>query len=110
MDEGKVASYLLNAAHPGNGGKARFFRELGYESSDSGALLDALLRHAVTGAVTKQTESVYGVKFEVRGPLEPNQKVVPPRELCSVWIVEPDSDVPRLVTAYPFRSRRGSDA
>ena len=38
VDERKVAAYLLNAAHPDNGGKSRFFDELGYKPSDSAKL------------------------------------------------------------------------
>lgn len=34
VDRGKVLDYLLNEAHPDNGGKARFFVLLGFSRDD----------------------------------------------------------------------------
>ena len=34
IERGKIADYLLNPAHPDNGGKARFFGELGFQRTE----------------------------------------------------------------------------
>lgn len=47
----KVADYLLNAAHPDNGGKASFFEALGFALDEPSRLAAALLLVAQTGDV-----------------------------------------------------------
>jgi hypothetical protein len=42
IDRGKVVDYLLNDAHPDNGGKARFFALLGLSREDPDRLAQAL--------------------------------------------------------------------
>ena len=34
VEQEKVTDYLLNAAHPDNGGKAAFFQRLGFHEGD----------------------------------------------------------------------------
>ncbi|MCX6916908.1 MAG: hypothetical protein NT167_28375 [Verrucomicrobia bacterium] len=41
-DQDKIAHYLLNAAHPDNGGKAPFFLALGFRPDDWQSLAAAL--------------------------------------------------------------------
>jgi hypothetical protein len=40
VERGKVLDYLLNDAHPDNGGKAQFFESLGFSRADPRALDD----------------------------------------------------------------------
>ena len=42
VDRGKVVDYLLNEAHPDNGGKARFFVSLGFSRENPERLMEAL--------------------------------------------------------------------
>lgn len=95
----KVREYLLALDHPIGRAKARFFRALGVDQRAWTRLQEALQRHAVDGEAEEQTQSPYGRKFLVRGSLVgPGGAAVP---LVSVWIIVPEDDRPRLVTAYP---------
>ena len=99
VDRLKVVEYLLNAAHPDNGGKAAFFQALGFTSQRWEILAAALqsLAQAVTPVTT--TESPYGQKYVIDGEIDtPSGRRARVR---SVWIVDRDGDIPRLVTAYP---------
>jgi hypothetical protein len=51
VDRGKVVDYLLNEAHPDNGGKARFFTLLGFSRQDPEGLMQALRDVAEHGEV-----------------------------------------------------------
>jgi len=101
VDQRKVADYLLNAAHPDNGGKSKFFEGLGYVRSDPSPLVEALKSIAVVGEVVEQFESVHGQKYVVEGILMSHTEQDRSRAIRTVWIVERSTDAPRLVTAYP---------
>ena len=99
VDLGKVRDYLLNAGHPDNGGKARFFAGLGFPMGDPVRLVGALRGVALSGDVVQQAESRHGTKYVVDGLLEsPGGKLPMVR---TIWIVDSAQDLPRLVTAYP---------
>jgi hypothetical protein len=51
VDRGKVVDYLLNEAHPDNGGKARFFASCGFASDTPELLMEALRGVAEHGEV-----------------------------------------------------------
>jgi hypothetical protein len=67
IDRSKVLDYLLNEAHPDNGGKARFFALLGYSREDPERLMKALRDVAEHGEVVSSAESVHGEKYVVDG-------------------------------------------
>ncbi|MGH9204053.1 MAG: DUF6883 domain-containing protein [Vicinamibacterales bacterium] len=69
-------------------------------------LMAALLQIAASGKLVAVERSPHGEKSVVRGPIAAHTEGIPPRSLMTVWIVSSGSDVPRLVTAYPARSRR----
>ena len=98
MSPRKVTDYLLAAAHPKGGAKARFFRAFGFEGGRSELLITALFDHPIRNAVADVVEGPFGAKYIVRCALETPDG----RNPCvvSVWIVEADRR-PRLVTAYP---------
>ena len=54
VDRSKVFDYLLNEAHPDNGGKAGFFGLLGYSREDPEPLMQALRDVAEHGDVVRQ--------------------------------------------------------
>ncbi len=101
VDPRKVADYLLNAAHPDNGGKARFFEALGYAASDVARLVTALRTVAETGEAIEREESQYGEKYVVDGLLVSQTEGSRFRAVRTVWIIERGLDAPSLVTAYP---------
>ena len=99
VDLGKITEYLLNAGHPENGGKARFFGDLGFTRENPAVLVNALRALAVSGDVVHHSDSRHGHKFVVDGAIEAPQghhAIV-----RTIWIVDAGQDVPRLVTAYP---------
>ena len=101
IDRHKVVDYLLNAAHPDNGGKARFFAALGYSVDTVERLIDALRTVAATGEAVDRVESVHGEKHVVDGLLPSHTEQRPGRRVRTVWIIDRGQEAPRLVTAYP---------
>ena len=99
----KVLEYLLNAAHPDNGGKAQFFESLGFTSENPEVLASALLAVAQTGEVVEVVESTHGEKHVVDGRVSSHTEKSRGRMVRTVWIIAQGSDAPRLVTAYPGR-------
>ena len=101
VDARKVSDYLLNAAHPDNGGKAKFFEALGYVRPDTSPLVTALKSVAAAGNVVDQLESAHGQKYVVDGLLMSHTDQSRFRPVRTIWIIEGPMGAPRLVTAYP---------
>ena len=101
VERDKIADYLLNAAHPDNGGKAAFFEELGFRRSESKTLAKALQKLARQAEITKSATSPHGEKYVIVGQVEsPTGKAANVR---TIWIVDKGRDMARLVTAYPHK-------
>ena len=101
IDRSKVLDYLLNEAHPDNGGKARFFGLLGYSREDPERLVKALREVAEQGDVVSSAESGHGNKYVVDGWLSVHTQESRQWSIRTVWIIDRGEDAPRLVTAYP---------
>ena len=101
VDRTKVLDYLLNEAHPDNGGKARFFASLGFSREDPERLMKALRDVAEQGEVVSSAESVHGEKYVVDGWLSVHTQESRQWSIRTVWIIDCGKDAPRLVTAYP---------
>lgn len=100
VDRSKVLDYLLNDAHPDNGGKARFFVSLGFSREDPEHLVNAFRDLAEHGEVVHSRESVHGVKYVVDGWLPAHTEESRRKPVRTVWIIDHGGDAPRLVTAY----------
>lgn len=99
VEREKIADYLLNPAHPDNGGKAEFFTKLGFQRKEWEILATALRTLARTSDVTSHAESPHGRKYVIVGRIEsPVGKSV---AVKTIWIVDKGWAVARLVTAYP---------
>ncbi len=95
----KLTDYLLSDNHAVGKAKARFFRSHGYDLDNVPRLEQDLLSIPKYNEIGEQVTSPHGAKYVVRGNLEtPRGTVV---VVNTVWIVEPPSERPRLVTAYP---------
>ena len=95
----KLTSYLLDHAHPQNQGKAAFYEIVGFTLRNSDDLRSALLSHIVANEVVKVVNTDFCIRYVVEGSMSaPNGKKYPIR---SVWFVDNDSELPKLVTAYP---------
>jgi hypothetical protein len=103
VDQEKIVAYLLNPAHPDNGGKAGFFQMLGFKLDEWSELAKALRKLALAGEVAKTVESTHGNKYVVEGRIESSSGKTP--MVVSVWIVDRGLQAPRLVTAYPREER-----
>jgi hypothetical protein len=99
VERAKIVDYLLNPAHPDNGGKAAFFLALGYSQGNWSSLAAALCRLALTTEVAKSVETEHGIKYILDGGLETAVGKKP--VVRTIWIVDRGLDRPRLVTAYP---------
>lgn len=65
VEREKVADYLLNPAHPDNGGKARFFEALGFRRAEWRVLAGAFQTLAGKAEVAQSMKSPHGQKYVV---------------------------------------------
>ncbi len=63
VEREKITDYLLNPAHPDNGGKAPFFLSHGFRPEHRETLATAFRRLAGTTEVHKSVASAYGQKY-----------------------------------------------
>jgi hypothetical protein len=97
VDESKIVGYLLS--HSSGQGKAAFFLGFGFQPEKWMALAEALTKLARTNPVAAKVDSTYGTRYSVDGELQTPGGRRP--RVRTVWILEPDSDEPRLITAHP---------
>jgi len=91
----------MNAAHPDNSGKARFFESLGFSIEEPERLMAALRTLAANGGVVENAHSVHGEKYVVEGWLSAHTEASRQRLVRTVWIIDRGREAPRLVTVYP---------
>jgi len=93
--------YALRASlhDPEGGSKARFFSKFGFTIENWTLLAQALKDHALLDSGTLISESPFGHKYQVHGPLTCPDGRSP--LITSIWIIEKSTEKPRLVTAYP---------
>lgn len=99
VEKEKITAYLLNAAHPDNGGKATFFLSMGFTLGAWTEFAAALRALAEISEVFESLESPHGMKYILDGPIDAPTGKTP--IVRTVWIVDKGRDRPRLVTAYP---------
>jgi hypothetical protein len=104
VDEAKVVRYLLSHAHPDGASKARFFEQFGFRAHAWPVLAAALKEQARQNPVTNVVATGHGTRYSVDGVLRTPDGRNP--NIRTVWIVEPDMDGPRLITAYPLEKSR----
>lgn len=97
VDETKITGYLLS--HSNGRGKAAFFLGFGFDLEKWTALAHALTQLAQTNPVAAKVDSPYGTRYSVDGELQTPSGRRP--YVRTVWILERDSDEPRLITAHP---------
>ena len=103
IENRKLRDYLLNAEHPDNGGKAAFFAGWGFSGDDLSPLVFAIQEMVQGNPVAKAVQSNWGMKYVVDGTLASPKGVTP--SVRTIWIVEPGTTAPRLVSAYPAPER-----
>ena len=95
----KILGYLLSAMHLRGKDKARLFGALGYTSDNWLQLRADVLAVARGGEEAAVSPTSHGTKYVVDGVVV--SPIGRPVNLRTVWIVDVNSEVPRLVTAYP---------
>ena len=95
----KILHYILNPAHPDNGGKAPFFLGLGFRADDWQTLAAAFRQLAAACPVAKSVASSHGCKYVLDGRIGTPCGKTP--MVRTIWIVDAGKQTPRLVTAYP---------
>jgi hypothetical protein len=98
----KIEDYLLNPAHPDNGGKAEFFTQLGFRRNRWEVLAAALKALVENDQVTIATESPHGKKYIIVGRIQSPGGKTP--LVQTIWIVDKEMGAARLVTAYPGKN------
>lgn len=97
VDESKIVGYLLS--HASGQGKAAFFLGFGFLPENWITLAEALTKLAQSNPVVAEVDSPYGTRYSVDGELQTPSGRYP--RVRTVWILERDSDEPRLITAHP---------
>ena len=84
LEHEKITEYLLNAAHPDNGGKAAFFEALGFRREEPQTLAKAMLDLARRAEVTKSAASPrkYIVIGQIKSPRGRTANV------RTIWIID----------------------
>jgi hypothetical protein len=95
----KITGYLLSQTHAIGKSKARYFRSLGFDETNSAELEKALFTIAQTELIKDSSAGQHGTKYVIDGFIKtPKGAMIGVR---TVWIIETDNDKPRFVTAYP---------
>jgi hypothetical protein len=100
VEQSKIREYLLDDDHPEGASKAFFFRQFGFRKGQWEQFAEALRNHAVQHEVQDKAASEYGTRYIIEGPLHTPDGRNP--VVRTVWIVDDDATIPRLVTAYPI--------
>lgn len=100
VDIRKLRDYCLNPLHDEGQHKARVFATaLGMTADDAEELQAVLLQAVKTSDAQLGRRDVYGQRYTIDFLLEWRTKQAMVR---SGWIIEHDSDTPRLTTCYPL--------
>lgn len=99
VPERKLTEYLLSEKHAVGKSKARYFRSLGYSETNVDQLQNDLVMIVKSNEITQKIETSFGSKYIVEGQLMTPKKSI--ARIITVWVVEPLSNRPRFVTAYP---------
>ena len=100
VDRSKIVDYLLSIAHADGRSKAQFFFRFGFRLEEWNVLAEALRTVGTSNPVTSVVESPHGLRYTVDGSIETPDGRSP--RVRTVWIVEPGSAGPRLITAHPL--------
>ena len=100
VDLRKLRDYCLNPQHNRGKHKARLFTALlGMDSNDAEELRNALLEAVRKQDAQLAEKDAYGQRWTLDFTLTWRDKQATIR---SAWIIETDSDIPKLTTAFPL--------
>ncbi len=100
VDIRKLRDYCLNPEHDDGKHKARLFAAtLGMTAADADDLRQILLEAVINYEAKPGRIDVFGQRYSVDFPVKWQDRKA---TLRSGWIIERDSDIPRLTTCYPL--------
>jgi|SRR3954453_13402978 hypothetical protein len=102
VPDAKITDYLLSENHRDGRHKAAFFRLFGYRRSAWRRLQDDLLKQASHDVIAIES-SPFGMRYVIEGIIHTPGGREP--RIRTVWFIEHDLDIARLVTAYPAKQR-----
>ena len=100
IEDAKIRDYLLSLEHRVGAAKARFFIGHGFEPDEIETFADALRKHVIDNGVGDPIDTGFGTKWISEGPLSCPDGENP--SVRSVWLLDSNGIVPRLVSAYPI--------
>lgn len=97
----KLTEYLLTKRKRND--KSKWLALAGY-TLENWYILDDDLRKQVLPRDAEYIESTgYGKMFEIKAKLKgPNGRTLP---VCTIWLVEKETDITKFITMYPDRRR-----
>lgn len=101
VSKSKITDYLLSDTHAEGKHKAAFFKTYGFSAAAWQDLVSALKQHVAENEVTRVETTLFGTRYVVEAPLRTPDGRNP--VVRSVWFLDNDGTMPRLVTAYPTR-------
>lgn len=103
VDIRKLREYCLNPQHSRGKHKARLFTSLlGMDSDDAEGLRNALLEAVKKQDAQLGEENAHGQRYTLDFTLDWRNKQATIR---SGWIIETDTDFPKLTTAFPLTNQ-----
>jgi hypothetical protein len=100
VDIRKLRDYCLNVNHDTGKHKARLFLStIGMTADDAEDLRQILLAVILTHEARLQRQDEFGQRYTLDFSIEWQNKTA---ILRSGWIIEPDSEIPKLTTCYPL--------
>lgn len=99
VDIRKLRDYCLNPLHDDGKHKARLFATVGIAATDAEVLRDVLLQMVKTHEAQLGRRDAYGQRYTVDFSLTWHGKQIMIR---SGWMIEHETDTPRLTTCYPL--------
>ncbi|MEA4831941.1 MAG: minor capsid protein [Oscillospiraceae bacterium] len=101
----KIQDYLLNSNHPRGKDKAHVINKvLGYHYQNWNEFSDKLFREVQKSPATKGITTRYGTKYTV--PVIMYGKKDRYLHLNTVWQIDSESDIPRLITATFYKKNK----
>jgi hypothetical protein len=97
----------LSETHEDGKHKAIFFTHFGFSVAEWETLSKALLAHAVDHEVTSTLDTQRGKHYVIEGDLQTPSGRSP--LVRSVWAIDNNSTIPRLITAYPLKGSRDEE-
>jgi hypothetical protein len=104
VEREKIVNYLLDPLHPNAADKAEFFALFGFSAESWTDFAASLVRHGLENDVSRARLTLFGLRYQVDGPLVTPIGIKP--RVRTVWQIDEEGVAPRLITAHPLEVLR----